>query len=119
MCIVQPAGVVPRRQGAEEIKRKVARLAQALHLKGVLRNAAKDYLVGWARGTRPLEPRPPKYAFLEHSQDAELPRRVPAVPLRAPPMAQLVQVDMRRAAGRPLPRDLPDLAMVLRPDAGA
>ena len=108
MRIAQPKGVVARRPGAEEVKRKVARRAESLHLSGVLRAAAKDYLVGWALGTRALEPRPPKYSYLEHRQGAPPLRREPAM---QPPPAQLVQADVRRAAARPRPRDLPDDAL--------
>lgn len=100
MSIVQPADVVPRRQGGEEVKRKVARVAEALHLRGFLRWSAKDYLVGWANGTRPLEPRPTKYSFLEHSQDVEPQQRAPALSNLHRPVAQLVQVDVRRAGAR-------------------
>jgi len=109
MRIAQPQGVVARRPGAEEVKRKVARRAETLYQSGVLREAAKDYLVGWAMGTRVLEPRPPKYSYLEHRQGAPPPRGEPAA---QPPPAQLLRADVRRAAARPRPRDLPDDALV-------
>lgn len=108
MRFVQPQGVVARRLGAEDVKTKVARKAEALHLSGVLRAAARDYLVGWATGTRVLEPRPPKYSYLEHRQGVSPPRGEAAL---QPPPAQLVQVDVRRAAARRRPRDLPDDAL--------
>lgn len=104
----QPRGVVLRRQGGAEIKRKVARKAEALHQFGVLSAAAKDYLVGWATGTRALQPRPSKYTYLEHTQGAPPPRSEPAA---LQPPAQLVQADLRRAAARPPPRALPDDAI--------
>jgi len=108
MHMRQPQGVVARRQGADDVKRKVARKAEVLHQAGVLRDAAKNYLVGWALGTRALLPRPPQYTFLDFTQGAPPPRVQPIAP---PPPAPLVRADIRRAGVRPPPRALPDHAL--------
>jgi hypothetical protein len=104
MARVQPGGMHPRRAGGDETKIKVGRVAEALHQKGALSDAARDYLAGWAGGTRPRAPRPTTYSFLSHSPQAQA-RRGVLLQDRRPPEAQLVQVAVLNVAGVPLPAD--------------
>ena len=83
-----------------DAKAKVARVARELHAAGHIRDAAFDYLVGWAEGHRRREPRPDSYAFLRHRWQAA----VLAQP-RPPPEPQQPQrlVQVRGAHGQLLP----------------
>ena len=103
MVAVQPSGYHTRRSGGEAVKAKVARVARVLHDKGAISTIARDYLVGWATGTRDLAKRPPRYSFLDHRPGA-LP--VPAGGLLRPPrqaQAQRVEVRVRGLGGEVLP----------------
>lgn len=98
--LLQPRGLHPRRPDSGNAKEKVARVARELHTAGALADAAHDYLVGWAEGTRHREPRPNSYAFLRHRwQEGVL---VQPCPQRAPPRPPRL-VEVRGADGRLLP----------------
>ena len=98
--LLQPQGLHHRRPGGEDVKAKVSRVARDLHTTGALSAAARDYLVGWAEGTRRRDPRPPTYAFLEHRwQEAALAPALPRPPPARPPRLVLV----RSVHGPPLP----------------
>ena len=100
----QPPGVRPRRSGGEDVKAKTARVARDLHRTGSISDAAHDYLVGWAEGTRAKQPRPAEYSFLRHRPHVQ-----PAQPggRARPRVPRLVQVHGR--SGRPLPAHQPDV----------
>ena len=103
MVAVQPSGYHTRRSGGDAVKAKVARVARVLHDKGAISTVARDYLVGWATGTRDLAKRPPRYSFLDH-RPGMLP--VPAGGLLRPPRqaeAQRVEVRVRGVGGEVLP----------------
>ena len=103
--LVQPQGLHHRRLGGEDVKAKVAKVAKDLHAAGALRAAARDYLVGWAEGTRRRERRPATYGFLQHRwQRAVLAPPLPRPPAARPPRLVLV----RSVHGPPLPQPPPD-----------
>ena len=97
---MQPAGLHPRRPDSGDAKVKVARVARELHQAGAIRDAAADYLIGWAEGTRRREPRPESYAFLKHrwQQAALVQPGHPRLPPRPPRL-----VEVRGMGGRLLP----------------
>jgi hypothetical protein len=101
----QPRGVRPRRAGGEDVKARVARVARELHSTGAIQDAACDYLVGWAEGTRTRHPRPAIYKFLEHRWSTGV--TDPPVPRPAPKAPRLVQV--RTARGRLLPEPVEEV----------
>ena len=71
---------------------------------------ARDYLVGWARGTRDRAKQPAQYSFLDHRPGA---LDLPAEGLRRPPRqaeAQRVEVRVRGVDGQALPMAQPDYA---------
>ena len=71
---VQPSGYHARRAGGEAVKTKVVRAAQTLCEKKAISAVARDYLVGWASGTRVRAKRPEQYSFWNHRPGAlELP----------------------------------------------
>jgi len=108
MVATQPSGYHTRRAGGEAVKAKVARVAQALFEKNVISAVARDYLVGWARGTRDRAKRPAQYSFLDHRPGA---LDLPAEGLRRPPRqaeAQRVEVRVRGVDGQALPMAQPD-----------
>ena len=105
MTMLQPCplSVHPRRAGnrdSQQTKDKVARSAETLYQKGAIRAAARDYLVGWALGTKTKATRPATYSFLGNvvETDAARGRCVgQMVRVRQP---QIVQVDVLSARGR-------------------
>ena len=98
--LLQPQGLHHRRPGGEDVKAKVAKVARELHTAGSISGAARDYLVGWAEGTRQREQRPHMYAFLQQRwQQAAWAPPLPRPPPARPPRLVLV----RSVAGPPLP----------------
>jgi hypothetical protein len=112
LSMVQPCplSMHPRRAGNQEsqvTKDKVVRAAETLYLKGAIRAAARDYLVGWATGTKTKAPRPTTYSYLNNVMLKEPARGrcVGQLPRHGQPVPQLVQVNVLSARGRP---PLPD-----------
>jgi hypothetical protein len=108
LSMVQPCPLRmhPRRVGnrdSQVTKDKVARAAETLHLKGAIRAAARDYLVGWSMGTKTKAPRPTTYSYLNNATSKELARGrcVGQLPKHGQPVPQLVQVAVLSARGRP------------------
>lgn len=98
----QPRGVRPRRAGGEDVKRKVAKVAEDLRRQTHLSEQAAGYLIGWATGSLPRAKRPRVYSFLQRRGEdlrADL-----IVPVRGPGArtpGRLVQV--QGPGRRPLP----------------
>ena len=112
MSMVQPdpLRMHARRSGNREsqvTKEKVVRAAETLHLKGAIRPAARDYLVGWAMGTKTKAPRPTTYSYLNNVVRAEPAggRCVGQLAKHGQPAPQLVQVGVLSARARPPLRD--------------
>ena len=82
---LQPRGAHPRRLHAEGKDKEIARAAVEAARVGAIRPKAKDYLVGWASGTRRRAPRLSSYTFLEY---------------RAPTVADLALSGSARPGGR-------------------
>jgi hypothetical protein len=95
----QPRGLHERRPGHGDVKRKVASVAQELFDKGILAEAARAYLVGWAQGTRRRHPRPTSYSFLAHKVLA--PHQASPAP-RQQASARPVRVVVHGVHGQPL-----------------
>jgi len=109
LTLLQPHGQRPRRPDSGGVKAKVARVARELHAARAIEDAARDYLVGWAEGSRYREPRPDSYAFLRHRWQPGIMAQpcLQRMPQRPP---RLVQVRSGAVAdGRLLPE--PDLAV--------
>ena len=53
-----PAGSHPRKALSADLRNKVRQRATAAYNAGAISLTARDYLVGWASGTIPKEPRP-------------------------------------------------------------
>ena len=105
-----PLRMHPRRSGNREsqvTKDKVVCAAETLHLKGAIRPAARDYLVGWAMGTKTKAPRPTTYSYLNNVVRAEPAggRCVGQLAKHGQPAPQLVQVGVLSARARPPLRD--------------
>ncbi len=63
---LQPIGTHDRRPASDKDRKKVRDAALNAMAAGAISAKACDYLVQWARGTRPRHPRPVRYEFLSH-----------------------------------------------------
>ena len=70
----------------------MAKRATELCDEGVIGTSAKDYLVQWAEGRRPRQPRPSSYQFLQHRWQHEDPGQGQAARLPASSAASPVHV---------------------------
>ena len=99
----EPVGLHPRREGGEDIKEKMAKTATALCDEGVIGTSARDYLVQWAEGRRPRQPRPSSYPFLQHRWQHEDPIQGQAARLPASSAFRPVHVAILGVSGQVLP----------------
>ena len=99
----EPEGLHPRREGGEDIKEKIAKTATALCDEGVIGTSARDYLVQWAEGRRPRQPRPSSYPFLLHRWQHEDPGQGQAARLPASSAVRPVHVAILGVSGQVLP----------------
>ena len=99
----EPEGLRPRRAGGEEIKKAMAKTAEAFCDEGVIGTSARDYLVQWAEGRRPRQPRPSSYPFLQHRWQHEDPTQGQAARLPASSANRAVRVAILGMSGQVLP----------------
>ena len=101
----QPRGLHPRRPGGDAVKAKMATVAKQLSQERVISAAARAYLVDWANGVRPRQPRPLRYSFLDCQWRAEAPGVPLRDPVHVPGPVRLVRVRLLGMQGAPLPED--------------
>ena len=99
----EPEGLHPRREGGEAIKEKMAKTATAFCDEGVIGTSARDYLVQWAEGRRPRQPRPSSYPFLQHKWQHEDLGHGQAARLPASSAVRPVHVAILGVSGQVLP----------------
>jgi len=102
LSLVQPQGQHSRRPGGADVKAKVAKVARELHAKGALNAAATLYLAGWAEATRPKQPRPAAYHFLQDRRWATPKEPVPVPAAKAAAAKVLVRMPRERQPARPV-----------------
>ena len=98
----EPEGLHPRRKGGEDTKKAMAKRATELCDEGVIGTSAKDYLVQWAEGRRPRQPRPSSYPFLQHRWQHEDPGQGQAARLPASSAVRPVHVAILGVSGQVL-----------------
>ena len=84
---LQPAGKHERRPASDQDRQKVSDAANAAHQAGAIGDAARDYLMQWAQGTRRRAPRPAQYRFLTHRANLAIapPPAILRIPLPGAP----------------------------------
>ena len=81
----------------------MVKTATALCDEGVIGTSARDYLVQWAEGRRPRQPRPSSYPFLQHRWQHEDPGQGQAARLPASSAVRPVHVAILGLRGQVLP----------------